>query len=85
MLEKNNNPNNNQSKWHGFYLEGYIFLFHNCLLYFYIVIENKILEVEFRFEDIKELPLLNNLKKNMQRVKHSMNNLQRLISIYINE
>lgn len=41
-----------------FYLEGYIFLFHNCLLYFYIVIENKILEVEFRFEDIKELPLL---------------------------
>lgn len=69
-----------------FYLEGYIFLFHNCLLYFDIVIENKILlEVEFRFEDIKELPLLITLKKNMQRVKHSMNNLQRLISIYINE
>lgn len=61
------------------------FLFHNCLLYFDIVIENKILEVEFRFEDIKELPLLITLKKNMQRVKHSMNNLQRLISIYINE
>lgn len=50
-----------------------------------MVIENKILEVEFRFEDIKELPLLITLKKNMQRVKHSMNNLQRLISIYINE
>lgn len=53
----------NQSKWYGFYLEGYIFLFHNCLLYFDIVIENKILEVEFRFEDIKELPLLITLKK----------------------
>lgn len=65
-MEKNNNLNNNNKlKWYGFYLEGYIFLFYNCFLYFYIVIENKILEVEFRFEDIKELLLLIIFKKNM--------------------